>query len=586
MVKGFLLWSTSLQSPEGRGRGGSARDRISDRLAWVNREYGVVALLWFLSLIHRLMLSVHNYGFIRPDEVFQSVEVVHYHVFGYGKVPPEFQRPEGHILISSSYYMSRSPIFPFLFFPLMWGVKLLGLDYFDVFLPLFRVVLAVNASLLIPSLYYFGRSVTGSRGKSWSVFVLVFFALTWWQFAFFGIRSLTNTVYTPWLFFLLGKYLRGLEKKRMSPWEQVWVPLVIAIMVYTRLDLLITIFAVLVCFGSGKLVKENFTAQMLQVKERLAWNFVGVLIGLLTAGSVDYWYYGVFFISPVNWFRFNVLEGHASRFGVSRWTGYLYYLFIQSPSNLVLLLFSLGVFSRGIWKVWKTMPGLRVEKARRALLKIITDDSYLGLGVQGFTAFLFSIMVYSSAPHKEARFIFNTIVLLFWVYSQAVGMVLEELVLTQASVFGRKPPVQGKSKVPIRAVFLIGLLASMFILVSWWDSQQEDFYVKDDLNKSLVFVGQRSDSRGVILGNIWYYDAGGYTYLHKDIPYVHIPDLREQKQHSFFLELVNTSTPTYNYVILPLETSSMWYQGFQAELSSLNFSLAYKNGGYVVYWHK
>jgi phosphatidylinositol glycan class B len=76
---------------------------------------------WFAILL-RVYTSLSTRTFFQPDEFFQSLEVAHRIVFGYGKLTWEWQ-PTTAI---------RSTVYPALYVPIYWALQRTGLD--DTFL--------------------------------------------------------------------------------------------------------------------------------------------------------------------------------------------------------------------------------------------------------------------------------------------------------------------------------------------------------------------------------------------------------------------------------------------------------------------
>jgi len=68
--------------------------------------------------IYRITLALLTRSIFQPDEFFQSLEVAHNLVFGYGKLTWEWQ-PSVAI---------RSIVYPTLYVPLYWTLRVTGLD--------------------------------------------------------------------------------------------------------------------------------------------------------------------------------------------------------------------------------------------------------------------------------------------------------------------------------------------------------------------------------------------------------------------------------------------------------------------------
>lgn len=77
---------------------------------------------FLLALPVRLVWAVLSRSFFQPDESWQSLEVAHRLVFGYGYLTWEW-RPS-----ASSVGGIRSPVYALLFVPGFWLAKVTGMD--------------------------------------------------------------------------------------------------------------------------------------------------------------------------------------------------------------------------------------------------------------------------------------------------------------------------------------------------------------------------------------------------------------------------------------------------------------------------
>lgn len=78
-----------------------------------------LTLIFILILSFRLCVALYTDTFFQPDEFFQSLEVAHRAVFGYGHLTWEWTSPAP----------IRSPIYPTLYMPVYVFLKLLGMDH-------------------------------------------------------------------------------------------------------------------------------------------------------------------------------------------------------------------------------------------------------------------------------------------------------------------------------------------------------------------------------------------------------------------------------------------------------------------------
>lgn len=94
-----------------------------------------------LSLLLRFLNAVLSRAFFQPDEYWQSLEVAHHLVFGYGCKSWEWRLVGGDDLVGEGTGGGllgllgggggggiRSPLYPLVFVPVYWAVKVLGLE--------------------------------------------------------------------------------------------------------------------------------------------------------------------------------------------------------------------------------------------------------------------------------------------------------------------------------------------------------------------------------------------------------------------------------------------------------------------------
>lgn len=90
---------------------------------------------FLVALSFRLFNALVSRTFFQPDEYWQALEVAHRLVFGYGYQSWEWRHATGgaevgvkELLVGGGGGGIRSPLYPFLFVPLFWILKMTGLD--------------------------------------------------------------------------------------------------------------------------------------------------------------------------------------------------------------------------------------------------------------------------------------------------------------------------------------------------------------------------------------------------------------------------------------------------------------------------
>jgi len=195
----------------------------------------------------------------------------------------------------------------------------------------------------------------------------------------------------------------------------------------------------------------------------------GFLVVVLAQGVLDYFTWGSFLASSLNYFRFNLLEGGSSYFGTKTPFFYLAVLVLEFATLFFLL---------------KSFDGQKQTK-------------YLFL-VAGFYFLVFSLI-----PHKEHRFMLA--VLPFFHVLGGVGL---DRVVTRSE--------KNRVRVPVNWIFIFLIFLSVFFVFKYDFSEYEN-----ELN-ALEFVGMQKDVRGLAYSTYW----GSHTLVHKNIPIYYLsPDI-------------------------------------------------------------
>ena len=271
--------------------------------------------------------------------------------------------------------------------------------------------------------------------------------------------------------------------------------LVLSFCVYSRCDvILIPIFIALAC---AKLWYRRLLNFVLTCHTYLC----GFAIGILVAGLYDHVFYGVWFISPYQWFKFNVLHGTSQvLFGKQSEVYYIgNVLFSDSLNTLlsVIIFLDLLVF-------YLLSRELDNEKPRWKQAEHVP-----------FCLFLFLLLTYSLSSHKEIRFFHNGIVFMLIHLSTAILRLFKTIVNCANQKLGQYY---------CWFYLFIGVLASSqmfsFIqiqgdVISRWSYMGNN--VSHDFNQCLHYVSQQNDTTGVFIDQPIYM-TGGYTILHKDVP--------------------------------------------------------------------
>ena len=157
-------------------------------------------MIWFLAAL-RLLQGLLVRGVFSPDEYWQSLEVAHRVVFGYGYLTWEWWDA----------YRLRSIVHPGIFVCLYQALQLLGLDspWAVAYLP--RLVQALALTIVDAAVYYTALHLGGTRLARNALAL----SLCSWFAGYAGVRTYSNS--TEMCLAAVGMWL--LVKGKMTAWN-------------------------------------------------------------------------------------------------------------------------------------------------------------------------------------------------------------------------------------------------------------------------------------------------------------------------------------------------------------------------------
>lgn len=388
------------------------------------------------------LLAIFQLGRLHPDELFQVLEPAMNRAFGFGVLAWEWQKG------------LRNWVIPGL---VAWLLRIcagLGVDDPQarravIELPQY----ALHAAMLWAVYRYAGRRVTPVQAK-WSLALVGLYG----PLLHFGGRTMGESLSTAFLVFALERLDKALEEK-LSGRDAWLVP---------AMGGLLLGCAVIARYGSAVIV----AAAMLWLLIRLEWRAFGFAAagGLLAAALlafVDLQTWGKPFHSFFEYVDFNVLSrGAAAQFGAEPFWYYLPWL--------------------GLTAFW-AWPGLLLSR------KIVKPGLLL------FCAGVY-LAVISFTPHKEARFLYPTMVLV--TVAGAPGWVA----FVSAKLSKRRTLELGAL-----ALSAVAVLAIAFFETPFAPQRPEQF--------RLVLRAERSGATGLVLVNEGVWGSPGFFWLGKNIPW-------------------------------------------------------------------
>ena len=298
-------------------------------------------LLWILAIaaLLRLITAIYSTGFNHPDELFQVLEPAHGILYGYWYKTWEWERGIRCWFLAGVYAGLLKP------FVIAGGHGLPRLDdprnlsfIVRLITGLFSLVSVWAAYML--TLRFSGRPAARIAGA---------FLAGWWLFVYFSVRTLTEPIAMNLVMVSLILTLEAMDHRgRRSSLLSLAGGLLAGIAFAVR-------------FQSGVFGLSFAAILVLKKRWPLAVYFsIGVLLMVAMVGVIDLATWGNFLHSPIEYFKFNVLEGGASReFGTAPWHRYLTGLGRYATVPLWPFVIFFGFYTlkdfRRTWPLWLTI---------------------------------------------------------------------------------------------------------------------------------------------------------------------------------------------------------------------------------------
>ncbi|XP_037030520.1 GPI mannosyltransferase 3 [Bradysia coprophila] len=278
-----------------------------------------------------------------PDEYWQSLEVSHKLVFGYGHLTWEWSKG------------IRSYIHPVIIAGIYKALEALSLDdvqYLVIVPRIFQAILTAFAD------YRFYKWTGQSK---WSLFMIV----SSWFWFYTGSRTLANTVEAALTSIALSYFPWGGKESSSFLWY-------VALVCFVRPTAAITWLPL--CF-------HHIRSSSLSVLRNIFLRYLP--IGLIVGGAsvaIDYLAHGSFILTPIEFLKVNVWQEIGIFYGTSPW---YWYLVAGLPTVLGLT----------------TLPFLL------ATIDTLLNRSTFPQRLVLLWSIVFTLAIYSLLPHKEFRFI-------------------------------------------------------------------------------------------------------------------------------------------------------------------------------------
>ncbi|WCL48209.1 hypothetical protein [Leptospira sp. GIMC2001] len=318
------------------------------------------------AMIPLIIVSIYySKGFNWPDEIFQTMELAYHIVTGRGNIAWEFKDRARSVLypqmlsiwIRFIYLFSKNPI---------------------VLFNSTRAMLAAIYFCATLSIAYYYLQHSKSESKIFKNVKLIVFSFIYILFPlnyYFGFRTLTESITTSIILFSI--FLIQIRVEKFN--QNILIPGFLLGLTYGlrfQMAIFFLVYSVLLIYKLWTLGLNKAIKQLI----------LGLIFGFSIYLISDFVYYGMPFISSINYFKVNILEGVGAQWGTSPF----YFYFEQFNRYLSALLLFL-------------IPGIYFNFKK--FYPIIV----------GTAAF---ILVHSMVAHKELRFIFFSFpIILFFIIS-------------------------------------------------------------------------------------------------------------------------------------------------------------------------
>ncbi len=132
------------------------------------------------------------------------------------------------------------------------------------------------------------------------------------------------------------------------------------------------------------------------------------------------------------------------------------------------------------------------------------------------------VLVHAAIPHKELRFLYPAVPLALALAGVGLGAAIDRLAPARRQVVALALGAVASASFAWQASRLTFGDLGMFARDAREAAPVWGFY--EGLNRGLSRVGERADACGVLVAGVNPIWTGGFSYLHRDIPFLHTPD--------------------------------------------------------------
>jgi hypothetical protein len=337
-----------------------------------------------------------------------------------------------------------------------------------------KLLRALTAIFMLSNIYL-AYKITAYLTNSRLAFMTALFIAINPYSIYFDIRTMAETIVTPFLLLSSYLFLKSNSKKTV-----IFSGVLLALAFTIRFQTSIIPFSLFFYF----ILKKNYKSAFLFS--------LGILPILLLYGLIDFYIWGSFFHSPYHYIRINLIEGFASKhFGEQSWAFYLYWF-----SKI----FSIPVFAIFI-------GGLVVFIKRIPVVMSITVLSFF--------------ILHQLTGHKEGRFLIPLI----------------PYFIIMMSLFIHEQSKYIKKKYLNKGFYVFSLL--LIIALSLKNYQSVPWNRSNKSIRLLHSLSNAKNLNGILIIGINKFESSGYFYLNQNVPLYFSPKVQIKREFIQLIKNLN-----------------------------------------------
>lgn len=432
---------------------------------------GLVCVLTLAALsgATSLYIGTTDHGIYHPDEIYQTLEVAHRLVYGFGLQAWEWE------------IGARNVALPGLLVPALGVSKLLGLESSPTYLWPTSAFAALLHAATVAGTYQLARTCRADR---WCAFAGATLFAAAPATLYFSHRALPEVLSAPFVVWGLALALKPANPASETNSQQARIWRLVGLSLLGA-SVLLRPHNALFCLALGLFFRfrEPRDRYLEAVRTFAVW---GLLYGL-----IDFLYWGIPYQSAGAYLRFNLLmDGTTDYYGASSFFAYLWSHFQTNGvvGGLVL-----------------TASLVALRRGRRL---------WLVAGVFFLAHQLF--------PHKQLRFLYVLLPLLSALAGVGLGLVLDRIsapkwgVGAAVAILTTAALASTAYRWPRLDFGDLGQAATLRV-----ERSRSAHRFRHDVNRLLARAHDQTDLCGLKLERYWAVKTGGLTYLHRDVPIYH-----------------------------------------------------------------